>query len=283
MINRKKKKNIRPDYQNKNLKNPFYRQKKEKKTNNYKRWFYLIALVILLGAGIWFFLLFDFWHLKNIKINGLTRVSQEEIELMIINREEKKKFIFFNEKNFFLFNKDEFKAEVLEKYNFSDLEIKKTIPDTIELKIIERPYAFIFQEGSDFYYASSDGFIISETVVTEEDKNSYFILENKSEAVFISTKNKINLRQEFLDFTFAIESELENFPDLNPEKFIIDQELNTLITEFKDGPNVLFNIKNDPVEQVADLALVKKEKIKDNFNSTKYIDLRYGNRIFIND
>lgn len=283
MLNKKKKKNIRPDYQSKNLKNPFYRQKKEPKNNVYKKIFWLIAPLILLGVSIWFFLLSDFWRIKFIKIDGLTRISQEEIEASVIDREDRKRFLIFSEKNFFLFNKDEFKLEILEKYNFADLEIKKIVPDALELKIIERPYAFIFQQGSDFFYSSNDGFIIKEVPVKEEDKELYFILENRSQAIIISAKNKLNLRQEFLDFTFAIESELENFPDLNPEKFIIDQELNTLIVKFKEGPNVLFNIKNDPTEQVADLALVKKEKIKDNFNSTNYIDLRYGNRIFIND
>ena len=283
MLNKKKKKNIRPDYQSKNLKNPFYRQKKEPKNNVYKKIFWLIAPLILLGVSIWFFLLSDFWRIKFIKIDGLTRISQEEIEASVIDREDRKRFLIFSEKNFFLFNKDEFKLEILEKYNFADLEIKKIVPDALELKIIERPYAFIFQQGSDFFYSSNDGFIIKEVPVKEEDKELYFILENRSQAIIISAKNKLNLRQEFLDFTFAIESELENFPDLNPEKFIIDQELNTLIVKFKEGPNVLFNIKNDPIEQVTDLALVKKEKIKDNFNSTNYIDLRYGNRIFIND
>lgn len=283
MINRKKKKNIRPDYQSKNLKNPFYRQKKEPKNNVYKRFFWLIIPIILLGVSVWFFLFSNFWNIKYIKIEGLTRMSQEEIEINVINREDKTRWLIFSEKNFFLFNKDEFRLEILEKYNFADLEIKKIAPDKLELKIIERPYAFIFQQGSDFYYSSSDGFIIKEVPVKEEDRELYFILENNSKAISISSKNKLNLRQEFLDFTFAIEKELENFPDLNPEKFIIDQELNTLIVKFKEGPNVLFNIKNSPIEQVADLALVKKEKIKDNFNSTNYIDLRYGSRIFIND
>ena len=118
--------------------------------------------------------------------------------------------------------------------------------------------------------------------IIEEDKGKYLILENKSQAVSVGAKNKLSLKQEYLDFLFALGTKLAEYPDLPAEKFIIDQELNSLTVKFKDGPAALFNIKNDAGEQVADLALVKREKIRDNFNKTNYIDLRYGNRIFIN-
>ncbi|MFA6514278.1 MAG: hypothetical protein WCT50_03270, partial [Patescibacteria group bacterium] len=190
--------------------------------------------------------------------------------------------LFFNESNFFLFKDDEAKAEILDKYNFSSLQITKKIPNTIELKINERPYSFIFQQGSDYFYSSSDGYIMKEIPVLPEDLAKYFILENKSDSIVIGEKNKISLKDDYLNFVLNLNSHLAQYSDLPVEKFIIDQELNSVIVKFKNGPSVYFSTKNDINEQVEYLALVKKEKIKDNFNKTNYIDLRYGSKIFIN-
>ncbi len=281
MSSRFKNKRIKKDYQSKSLKNPFFSMRKEGKTSLKWKWL-ILFFIICLGAIFWFFLAAPFWQIKNINIQGLTRINSSDIEKIIEEQEGKKRFLFFNESNFFLFDASALQNEVVDRYNFAGLEVRKILPDTLELKISERPYAFIFQEGSELFYTSSDGYIIKEIPVTDEDRQRYFILENKSLAVSINSRNKLSLRQEYLDFVFALDASLDAYPDLLVEKFIIDQEVNSLIVKFQNGPSALFNSKNDAREQVADLALVKKEKIKDNFSETNYIDLRYGSRIFIN-
>lgn len=110
----------------------------------------------------------------------------------------------------------------------------------------------------------------------------YFILENKSKLIRISDSAKINLKADYLNFIFKLNEALDYEADLSPNKYIIEQELNSLILDFKDGPLVYFNLDKDPVEQFEDLSIVKKEKIGDNFNKLNYIDMRYGDLIYIN-
>ena len=278
----KTKRKIKKDYQAKDLKNPFFRQKQTaNKSKRFRRWPFVVAPV-LAGVLAWFFWAAPIWQLKTVDIQGLTRIDKTELENLARNREVNSRWLFFKERNIFLFQEKELYSEITDKYNFAQLEIRKILPNKLEIKISERPYAFIFQQGSEYNYASGDGYIIKEVVVLEEDKAKYSILENRSEVVSIGSKNKLSLKQEYLDFFFDLSSKLAEHPDLPAERFIIDQELNSLTVKFKDGPAALFNIKNDAGEQVADLALVKKEKIRDNFSKTNYIDLRYGNRIFIN-
>lgn len=274
-------KKLKKDYQAKDLKNPFFRQKKTKNSKNFRYWPFLL-IPLILGVIAWFFWAAPWWNLKIIDIQGATRVSRSELENIARSREDNVRYILFKERNIFLFKDKELSEEIMEKYNFAQLEIKKSLPNKLAIKISERPYAFIFQEGSNYNYASNDGYIIKEVEVSEEDKGKYLILENKSQVVSIGAKNKLNLKQDYLDFVFLVNNKLAEYPDMVAERFIIDQELNSLTVKFKDGPAALFNVKNDAGEQVADLALVKKEKIRDNFNTTNYIDLRYGNRIFIN-
>ncbi len=276
------KRKIKKDYQAKDLKNPFFRQKQTaNKSKRLRRWPF-IAVPALIGILAWFFWAAPIWQLKTIDIQGLTRIDKAELENIARSREANSRWLFFKESNIFLFQEKELYSEIIDKYNFAQLEIRKLLPNKLEIKISERPYAFIFQQGSEYNYASGDGYIIKEVPVSEEDKGKYFILENKSQVVSVGNKNKLSLKQEYLDFFFALSGKLAEHADLPVERFIIDQELNSLTVKFKDGPAALFNVKNGAGEQVADLALVKKEKIRDNFSKTNYIDLRYGNRIFIN-
>jgi len=281
MFRKNKKQKIKPDYQRKNLKNPFFKQKKQGRADSFWRWLALFILVLVIGT-IWFFFASSVWVINKVSIQGLTRIDENEIKQVITDRFNNKSFLFFSKNNIFLFPKDEVLEEINERYNFSQVEIKKSLPRSLQLIISERPYAFIFKEGSDFYYASKDAFIIKEEAVKEEDLEKYFILENKSQAVFINSINQINIKNDYLEFAFSLNEALKNYPDLKAERFIIDQELNSLTVKFLEGPMVYFNIKNNPAEQLVDLDLVKKQKIGDNFNSINYIDLRYGSRIYIN-
>jgi hypothetical protein len=133
-----------------------------------------------------------------------------------------------------------------------------------------------------YFYAASDGYVIKEIPINPEDFAKYFVLENKSDSVTIDERSKITLKDDYLKFVQNLNQILSTHQDLPVEKFIIDQELNSVIVKFKNGPAAYFSVKDDAAEQVEYLALVKKEKIGDNFNKTNYIDLRYGARIFIN-
>lgn len=279
--NRPRRKNIKKDYQSKNLCNPFFRR--PKKTLNKK----FLALIFFGGFCLfifflWFFLAAPIWSIKEIKIEGLTRLNKSEIEDKVFNQEEFSTMGIFKQSNIWLFDSKRLKEEILGSYNFSSLEIIKKLPASIIIKISERPYAFIFEQEGKSQYASRDAHVITEEIVSEEDKQKYFILENRGGNNIISDVGKIILPEAYLDFIFNLTDYLKNSQELRVEKYIVDLELNTIKVKFKDGPEVYFNTRNDVYVQIERLILVKKEKIKDNFSNTKYIDLRYGDKIFIN-
>ena len=274
-------KRIRADYQAKNLKNPFYRSPKKERTGKWRLLIRLFIFLIIL-ALIWFVFAAPFLIISKIELSGLERVDQSEIIALVETQKENKKLLFFKESNFFLFNKEGLINKINDKYNFSSINISKKLPNTLLITISERPYSFIFQEGTNFFYASADGYVIKDEAVKDEDKNKYFILENRSQIVSVSSRGKINIKADYLEFVFAVKDKLAQFSDLVPDRFIIEQELNSLLVDFKDGPVVYFNVQKDPELQVEDLALVKREKIRDNFSITNYIDLRYGEMIYIN-
>lgn len=277
---RKRRLGVRQDYNRKKLQNPFFKNKKGRVPSRWLKYILLLILALLIFL-IWFFFAAPIWQIKDIKIEGLTRFSDSDIKNYIYQQEEHKRLMLFKQDNIFLFKKDEVWSSLDENYNFSKLEIKKGFPNTIKIIIQERPYSFIFQQGDDYYYASSDGYVLRENAVSEEDKTHYFILENKNQNNLITSSDEINITDDYLSFIQKLHDTLTSQEDLVINRFIIDQEFNTVKVDFKEGPVVFFNTKSDIAEQVNRLALVKKEKIKDNFNRVEYIDLRYGDRIFL--
>jgi len=281
MVVRSSYKRIKKDYQRKNLHNPFFHKKTRAKNPQRWKWLLLIVILAVLSA-VWFFLAAPIWRLKEIQVSGLTRLDSAGLEQIIWNETNNKRGLFFQENNLFLFRRDAVIARINAAYNFSGVTIKKKWPHTLELKVVERPYAFIFQEGSAYYYASADAYVIKEPAVSEADKKKYFILENKNTATLITGSEKIEVKADYLRFFFDLSRRLSAYPELAAERFIVDQEFNTIKAKFAAGPIVFFSINEDAGTQIDRLLLVKREKIKDNFSKTNYIDLRYGDKIFIN-
>jgi len=273
-------KKIKKDYQCKSLKNPFF-HRQQGTCSRLLKYLILVAILIIIGI-IWFFLAAPVWHIKNINISGVTRLAPVEIEKIILAQTQERRYLIFKQTNLFLFDQEAASKKIIDDYNFASLEIKKKWPRSLEIKVGEKPYAFIFQEGSGLFYASRDAFLIREIAVSEEDKQKYFILENKNTTSLIGEKDKVIIKEAYLNFILNLAERLNLYPELPAERFIIDQEFNTVKVKFRNGPLVYFNTQVEATNQVERLLLVKKEKIKDNFSKINYIDLRYGGRIFIN-
>jgi len=274
-----KKRNIKKDYQCKNLGNPFFCKKK--KTVSKKIVTLIIAgIALIIGVLVWFFCAAPLWRLHDIRVEGLTRFSTGELEQKIWEQAGKRRYLVFRQDNLLLFNDDEAMANILAAYNFADLKIEKKLFHTLIVKVSERPYAFIFQQGNGFFYASPEAYVIREAQVSEEDKSRYLILENRDGSDLLGDGNQIKLPEGYLACLISLGNALGSRPELKVDRFIIDQEYNTIKVKFNEGPLVYFNTRLDPGEQIERLLLVKKEKIKDNFKQLDHIDLRYGDKIF---
>lgn len=274
---------VKRDYQRKNLSNPFFRSKPKGKRPHPRRFrlFLILALFIVLVA-VWFFLAAPLWRLEKIEISGLTRSPADNLRQIIWNQTKERRFLFFRQDNIFLFDYRPAEKIVFSAFNFSGLEIKKKLPNRLQISVVERPIFFIFQEGSNIFYSSQDGYIIKELPVNDADRAQYPLLESQSSSSLLSGDNRLKLPSPYLSFLVDLRAKLAGYPDLPLEKFIATGEANTANVKFLNGPVVYFNINLPAADQLGRLELVKKEKIKDNFSKINYIDLRYGDRLFIN-
>ncbi len=280
-INKKYKYNIKKDYQAKNLKNPFFCSTKNNKKKKFCSWkIYLLIFIILVLGLLYFLFLSPFFLIKDIKVSGLGRLPEDSISTILWQQTEEKSFWLLKQNNLLLFKTAEAEESLMSNFNFSKISITKKLFNSLVVEIEERPYAFIWSEAGKRYYSDSKGYIIPDSTVTDEDLGKFPVIENQTpDSLIVEDYLKINL--EYLNFIFALREDLLKYPDLKIDKFMLTQELNMLKASFSDGLIVYFNIKDDPIKQIDKLVVVKKEKIKDNLSSVNYIDLRYGDKVYI--
>lgn len=119
------------------------------------------------------------------------------------------------------------------------------------------------------------------------EPNSLFIddiflplVENTSENKKISQNEKyIKLEEEYLSFVFKLHDNLNNSSDLGFKKIILDEECNTIKVKLNNNLDIYLSLKNDYSEQMSKFFTLSRERASD-LNGKKYIDLRYGDKIF---
>jgi len=283
MSERPKFKHIKKDYQTKNLKNPFFHyHHKTGKRPAFSLKCLLLASLVLIIFAVWFFCAAPLWRIRNVQVIGLTRLGDGDLKNIIWSQAQGKRFGIFHQNNLFLFDKRSALKTIAQNYNFSSLIIKKIWPGTIEMKISERPIAFIFQQGSQSIFSSATGDLIREVAVSEANRSQYWILDNQGPSDLVASNSQIGLDAANLSFMVELHTRLGAYLDMPMDRLIINGDANSVEVKFINGPLVYFNTTLSAADQISRLLLVKKDKIKDNFNKVNYIDLRYGDRIFIN-
>jgi len=284
LTNCKKYKKI--DYHNKNFKNPFFRKKRKIRIRKIRlsgsKKIILILFLLLAILLIWFFYFSPIFNIKNIEINGLSKISNEEIEKSLWLQTKSHRFVLGFQKNLFLFDKDEFTKNLNEKYYFEKLIVEKKFFKKIIIEIQEKSNAFIWGESEKYYYCDKDGYIISQINLLDIKEKKYpFIYNNGENKISDDEYKKIGIENKYIDYIINLFDNFKNISnDFKIEKFIIDDEVNTVKILILDGPSIYFNIEDDIIKQIDKLLVIKNEKLKNDFNSKEYIDLRYGDKIY---
>ena len=288
MLANKKRKNrryqIKKDYQSKSFKNPFFRtDKTDHKKRSLSLKVYVIGILIIIFFILYGLFLSPLFMISNIKINGLGRLPESAISQRLWDQTNNKSIWPLKQKNILLFDKKKAETDLIANFNFSKVKISKKLFHTISVDIEERPYAFIWSESGQNYYSDSKGYIIRDSVVKTDDLKKFPIIQNDTPNTLIEN-DYLKVDQNYLTFIFAVKSALEKDPDMSTmpiDRFMISQELNMIKVRFQNGLLAYFNTKDDISKQIDKLVVVKNQKIKDNLSKVNYVDLRYGDKVYI--
>jgi len=263
-------------YISKSYQNPFFNNKKRNKKKltkiNIKLKIVLLFLMLIIIALVWFLFYSNFFLIKNFDIEGKGMINSEKIHDYALEQTKKNFWIFISQKNLFFFNKKTLRKKLEEKYSFEYLYIKKIIPNTIKISYAGKKYKIIWEKDGKYYYGDEEGTIINQVNVLDAKLKDYPIIKD--------CQNKNGL-QEKIKYILQLFEELKKYKDFAPEKFAI-KETDTIEVKLINGPKILFNFKKEMDFQIKKLLTIK-EKIKDEFKNKKYIDLRFGDGVYISN
>ena len=110
-----------------------------------------ICIIIVLVATIIIILTSKLFNIKNIEVEGNTRLSNDKIiKLSQLSTEE----------NIFKFNKREVKKLLEENAYIADVSIKRKLPTTVLIKIEERIPTYMLQFTDSYVYINNQGYML---------------------------------------------------------------------------------------------------------------------------
>jgi cell division septal protein FtsQ len=239
---------------------------KIKKSVLKNRFFWLSTLVVLILFSIFYFLFFsDVFQVEKIIITGQKKVSAEEIESLI------------PQKNIFLTDTEKIKEDILSRFpQIAALKIVRSFFDALSVTVTEREAVAYFCQGEACFLLDKEG-VIFETFFPTPD----LMKIESSSPVDDLVLGKPVIQKERLGQILEIKSKLAETPKISAVlAFLVsDERLNVKTSE---GWEIYFNLKGDLDWQITELSVIlEKETPPECAQARKegkleYVDLRFS-------
>jgi cell division septal protein FtsQ len=288
MLKRRKKFN----YSGKKYSNPFFRKKRKRVILpvlprkffrfqwNWRLKLITSAVLIIFAGSIWFFYFSSYFNIITIEVAGNKKIAADDIKNLAWRQAKENRLLILKQENLNAFNKNKLRETLNEHYYLENLSINKKLPGTIIITIKEKEYSAVWYESDKYYYIDSNGNIFSEADPLQIKQQNYPLIENRKGA---RVEGRI-VKVEDGDISYIIllfKEFKNNYKNFKIDRFILDSDINTVKMKILDGPEIYFNTKEDVNGQITKLMIIVNEKLKDDFINKEYIDLRYGDKVYI--
>jgi len=247
-----------------------YRLKKKKSILK-SRFFWLTILILIIIGTIFYFLIFSsVFQIKEIKISGNQKVSNENLQEKI-SPQLTKNFWRFSSRSIFLTNLSEIKENLFKDFpQIAEINLKRKFPNSLILEIEERRPEAIWCSNNLCFFVDKEGIIFEE--ISEIPLNNIEIKELREKKLELGEKV---LEKEILDSIKTIETKLKENLKINIEEFIISSE-ERLNVKIKENWEIYFNLRKDINWQITELGLILEKEIPlERRGDLEYIDLRF--------
>lgn len=269
-------------YSNKTYANPFFRRQKIFLTRPSGRLSNKIKLIILAALTaslilIWLLFFSTLFKISKIEVSGAGENLAEEVESLAREVAEDR---LAGKNNLLLYDKNKLKRVLNDKYYLQNLTITRKLFHTLKIVLVEKNQTAVWREADKYFYLDGEGNTINQIDPLNINRSRLPLIENLT-GIKIEGR-KANIDQPTIDYILTLFNEFtDKRHGFEIERFILDKDLNTIKMAVISGPKIYFNLMKTVANQTARLDLIIKEKLRDNFATKEYVDLRYGNNIYI--
>jgi cell division septal protein FtsQ len=258
------------DYQNPRLK-----YAAEKRRRRFKKFFWTLAVILFVG-GIVLVFFSPLFTIKNIEITGNKNVSRESL-LAQIEQYEQTRFLFLVPRNNLLF----FDVNAVQKslagnLLISSVKVEKKYPGTVLVAVNERKLNLVWLAGDQCFNLDADGKAIETCGATADE----FLRIRDLKATPVAL-GQTAVSSEVIRFLVTSRDLLRERIAPSNYYYNFENDPKALKIETNQGFDLYLNLSLPPEEQARRLfVLLGSAEIKDKLKSLKYIDLRYGEKIY---
>lgn len=285
-------------YKAERYKNPYNRNRTKFKGLK-KALIALGVLAVLAGIPVLFFQL-EVFRIKHIEIEGLASVPNEDVSAVVQAHLDTTRYGVLPQNHRFFFNKKQLHHDLQNSFFFEELTIEKGKQQTVHIWAKERVTSLVWLTGEDAYFLDLEGVITRE--LTEAEKNpirerlgvpqvelpegevnasllpTMPIIEDKADAGIALRQRIFNneTTNSIIAFDKGVRSQI-----LEPFLYVIEDASTTWMTlHTRNGFYLQFDPTLDVEDQLSMLQVVLLE-YNDRLEELNYIDLRFGNHVFV--
>lgn len=277
----------RHDYGQKSYRNPYFSNKQWAKRTKAPRLKLAVFFIAILGVfGILLF--HPYFNINQVTVSGNDKVSTEEVKNIVETVLNQKRWLVLSGRNTFTVNLADIAKEIKNKYILASLRVEKDYPQTLKVAIKEKESKLVLQEIDSkisqyrYYLLDNEGEVlqkINPQDITQLTINALPRIQKEGEEeIKITTKIVSRATIEFINYLN------ENISKQNKVTItytaLTDEDGQVLNLVTQEGWKIVVDRLNDWKKQLHVLDVILREKIKDNRQNLKYIDVRYENRAF---
>lgn len=250
----------------------YYDEQVKKRKQKIIRIIYAIIFVLLLQS------IFQapFLSLKKIELKGNSFYQEEEVKKYIGDKLAERRGLLFQNNNFFLFNSDKLRDQLITQYNLNDATVRKIFPQKIKVEFIEKTSQFIWQKNGAYYLLDAKGQFngqineLNDQYIILEDSRSYQPQNNEN----IFRPDEIELIQVIIELW---EAKLASTAQI--KAIAIGDDWSSFDIKTNLSYVIKINPQNEPVKQLENYrqVLLAGNVVGTDIN---YIDLRYGDKAY---
>jgi cell division septal protein FtsQ len=142
----------------------------------------ILLSIVVLGVLFYFFIMSDYFVVKNIEISGNYKFDQNKAQDILRDDGNKRVILIKKANNLILSKKSLLKIfSARTPYVKEIVSMKKVWPDSLKIEIVERAPEFLLKSGENYYLADSDGLIVENF---SEPIEGFYLVENLIEEQF---------------------------------------------------------------------------------------------------